>query len=311
MTAFDLLVLGDANPDLILTGDVDIRFGQEERVLEDAVLTVGGSGAITACAAARLGLQVAICGIIGDDAFGAFMREELAERGVDVRGLVRDPTTSTGVTVVLSKPDDRASLTSIGTIARLDAAGIDRALLGSARHVHVSQYFMQRSLRPGLAGLFDEAHAAGATTSIDPNGDPAERWDDGLRELLERTDVFLPNAVEALGIARESDTERAARSLARSGGTVVVKLGHDGALAVRGDEVQRAEAIPVAVRDATGAGDAFDAGFLAAHLAAEPLERSLRLAGACGALSTRAIGGVDALPTMEEALALLGSETLR
>jgi sugar/nucleoside kinase (ribokinase family) len=311
VTAFDLLVLGDANPDLILIGDVDVRFGQAEQVVEDAVLTVGGSGAITACAAARLGLGVAFCGVVGDDLFGAFMRDQLADRGVDVRGLVRDPTAPTGVTVVLSKPDDRASLTSVGTIARLDATAIDRALLRSSRHVHVSQYFMQHALRPALPDLFDDAHAAGATTSIDPNRDPADRWGGGLVEVLDRTDVFLPNAAEALAIAREPDVVSAARSLARSGGTVAVKLGADGALAVRGGEVHHGDASPVVPRDATGAGDAFDAGFLAGQLAGEPLERALALANACGALSTRGLGGVEALPTMEEALALLAPETLR
>jgi len=78
---FDLLVLGDANPDLVLTGDVEPRFGQTERLVDDARLTVGGSGAIAATGAARLGLRVAFCGVVGDDPFGDFLRDELGLTG--------------------------------------------------------------------------------------------------------------------------------------------------------------------------------------------------------------------------------------
>src|SRR5688500_20396582 len=74
----DLLVLGDANPDLVLSGgDVVPAFGQAERIVDEARLTVGGSGAIMACAAARLGLRVAIAGVVGDDLFGSYMLDEL------------------------------------------------------------------------------------------------------------------------------------------------------------------------------------------------------------------------------------------
>lgn len=301
----DLLVLGDVNPDLILAGDVVPRFGQAEQVLHEATLTVGGSGAITACAAARLGLRVAICGVIGEDLFGAFMRGELEERGVDTRGLRVDPAASTGITVVLSRTGDRSSLTLPGTIANLAGEDVDRDLLRSARHVHVSQYFMQTALQPSLPALFHEAHAAGATTSVDPNADPAGRWDAGLRALLPRVDVFLPNAAEATALAGTGEIKRAARALGAP--TVVVKDGARGALAVRGDEMVRSPALLVESVDATGAGDTFDAGFLVAHLEGRPLADALRFANACGALSTRARGGVAAAPTRADVETLLAA----
>jgi sugar/nucleoside kinase (ribokinase family) len=90
----------------------------------------------------------------------------------------------------------------------------------------------------------------------------------------------------------------------------VVKLGRDGSLAIRGGEVVRAGASRANARDATGAGDAFDAGFLSAHLAGKPLDHALAVANACGALSTRAVGGVLGQPTMAEVLSLLESESL-
>jgi sugar/nucleoside kinase (ribokinase family) len=300
------LVLGDANPDLVLRGDVEPAFGQAERLVDDALLTVGGSGAIMACGAARLGLRVAICGVVGDDAFGRFMREQLTARSVDTVGLhVRDDR-PTGVTVVLSRGQDRAILTYPGTIGALEPSMMDPLLLRDTRHLHVSSFFLQDALVPGLPSLFDLAREAGATTSVDPNWDPAERWDGGLFDVLARTDVFLPNAEEAMRIAGVDDVAEAARRLAEMTGTVVVKAGGEGALALHADaEPVFAPARRVDVVDTTGAGDSFDAGFLAASLEGRPLPEALAFASACGALSTRASGGVDAQPTRDEVDAFL------
>jgi sugar/nucleoside kinase (ribokinase family) len=78
---FDLLVAGEINPDLILSGDAVPRFGQAEQLLESASLTIGSSAAIFACGAARLGLRPAFIGVCGDDMFGRFMLDELGTRG--------------------------------------------------------------------------------------------------------------------------------------------------------------------------------------------------------------------------------------
>jgi sugar/nucleoside kinase (ribokinase family) len=301
----DLLVLGDTNPDLVLMGDVEPAFGQAERLVDEAQLTVGGSGAILACGAARLGLRVAFCGVVGDDLFGRFMRDELDGRGVDVRGLVVDESRRTGLTVVLARPHDRAILTYEGAIGELRVDRIDPELLAAARHVHVSSYYLQRALAPDLPALFEGVRGRNATTSLDPNWDPSERWGGGLRELLPHTDVFLPNATEATRIARVASVDEAATSLSALAGLVVVKAGHDGAVAARDGRFVRVPAPSVDAMDTTGAGDGFDAGFLASWLAGDDLERALAIANACGALSTRAVGGVTAQPTIDEALALV------
>jgi sugar/nucleoside kinase (ribokinase family) len=296
----DLLVLGDLNPDLVLRGEgVEPAFGQVERLVDAADLVIGGSGAIVACGAARLGLRTAIAGVVGDDLFGRFMLDALSAHGVEVGGVVVDPGLQTGLTVVLTREDDRAMLTFPGAIAALGADALDPDLVRSARHVHVASYFLQTGLAPGLRDLF---RLAGATTSIDPNWDPAEDWDAGLRELLPLTDVLLPNAEEAVRIAGRADPEEAALALSAEGPLVVVKLGAEGALAVRGEEVVRVAAPPgVEPVDTTGAGDSFDAGVLAGLLGGWPLERALALGCTCGALSTRAAGGTAAQPTLEEA----------
>ena len=299
----DLLVLGDANPDLVLRGgDVVPAFGQAERLVDEALLTVGGSGAIMACGAARLGLRVAFAGVVGDDLFGSYMREELAARGVDIGGMVTDPHRPTGLTVVLSTSEDRAILTSPGTIGDLRASMIDPVYLHAARHVHVSSYFLQTGLRPDLPDLLESARASDATTSLDPNWDPSGEWDGGLIDLLPAIDVLLPNEMEATSLGHSSDLDAAIATLRSRGPLVAVKAGARGALAAGPGELVQVDAVPVETVDTTGAGDSFDAGFVAAMIAGESLDRCLALANACGALSTRATGGVDAQPTMREAL---------
>jgi len=302
----DLLVLGDANPDLVLHGgDVVPAFGQAEHLVDDARLTIGGSGAILACGAAALGLRVAIAAVVGDDLFGRFVHEGLVEGGVDVSGIVVDTGTPTGVTVVLSGAADRAILTMPGTIASLSSDRIDPGLLDRARHVHVSSYFLQSALTPSLPDVFQRVRARGGTTSVDPNWDPSERWNGGLLDLLTLTDVFLPNAMEATRVAHTSDLDAAAASLAEHAGVVAIKNGDRGAIAVSDGVRHRVDPVRVQLVDSTGAGDSFDAGFLAAWLDGAPVERALAFANVCGALSTRAMGGTSAQATRDEAAASL------
>jgi sugar/nucleoside kinase (ribokinase family) len=170
--------------------------------------------------------------------------------------------------------------------------------------VHVASYFLQTSLAPGLPALFQRAQDAGATTSVDPNWDPHERWDSGLRELLAVTDLFLPNAEEAMRIGGAGDVREAALKLAADVPVTAVKLGAAGALAV--DQRRQIVEIPgvagVQPVDTVGAGDSFDAGVLTGILNGLTLEGAVSLGCACGALSTQAIGGTSAQPTLAEAL---------
>jgi sugar/nucleoside kinase (ribokinase family) len=302
---FDLVVLGDCNPDLVLTGDeIDPSFGQVERLVDDADLMIGGSGGILACGAARLGLRTAFVGMVGDDVFGNFMCNALAERGVDTSGIVVERSLRTGVTVILSRPGDRAILTFPGTMAALDAAHVKPELLEASRHVHVASYFLQTSLAPSLPTLFQRVRRGGVTTSVDPNWDPDERWDCGIRELLGSVDLFLPNAEEAIRIGGVQDVREAGLALAGHGPLTAVKLGAAGALAVdnSGQIVQVPGMAGLQPVDAVGAGDSFDAGLITGLLSGWTVERALSLGCACGALSTRAIGGTSAQPTLAEAL---------
>ncbi len=306
----DVLVLGDVNPDLVLAdAELDVVFGQAERLVGDAGLTIGGSGAIMACAAARLGLRTAIAGVVGDDLFGEFMVCSLQERGVDTSGVVVDGALRTGVTVVLARGEDRAILTYPGAIGAMSAERVDTGLLGRARHVHVASYFLQTGLAAGLPGLLAAARGTGASTSVDPNWDPSGGWNGGLRELLPHVDLLLPNAVEVCRIAGLEDPAAAAQELAGRGSLVAVKLGAGGAIAAEAEHGLISAPAPGGIEpvDTVGAGDTFDAGLLAGLAAGESVEDALALACACGTLSTRGAGGTDAQPTLEEARSLRDS----
>jgi sugar/nucleoside kinase (ribokinase family) len=163
------------------------------------------------------------------------------------------------------------------------------------RHLHAASFYLLPQLAVGLAGLFKEAKSAKATTSLDPNDDPADRWDRVVLDpVLRVTDFFLPNSAEARALTGHPSVTEAAGILARRGPLVVVKNGAEGALAHSGSKVTTAPALTVDTVDAVGAGDSFDAGYVAAVLNGCGRERALAVATACGSLSTRAAGGTDA-----------------
>lgn len=305
MHEFDILVIGEVNVDLVLTGNATPVFGQAETLVDDASLTIGGSGTIFACGAAQLGLRVTYCGLVGDDVFGRFMLESLHARGVDTSGIIVTPKLKTGLSVILSRPDDRAILTHLGAIDHLHAGQVDRNQLARARHVHITSYFLQHALQPGLVQVLADAHDLGATVSLDTNWDPDETWDHGVYDALAYTDVFLPNLQELQAISGIRDLDAALDQMAARVPTVAVKLGPDGALCRQGRMTARDPGFPVEVVDTTGAGDSFNAGFLCGYVNGWELADALALGCACGSLSTRAAGGTAAQPTLDEAMALI------
>lgn len=309
-----ILVAGDANLDLVLRGDVVPRFGQAEQLLDSADLVLGSSAGICASGLARLGADVALVARIGTDTFGDRTMALLAANGVDAAAVLRTPA-PTGVSVILSGPDDRAILTLTGAMTHLSVADVQASLLpaGAARpaaaHLHVAAYFLLPGLAAGLPGLLAEARSHGVTTSLDTNWDPAEAWK-GLADCLPHLDIFLPNATEAVAIARAlggdpDGAEEAARQLAACGPIVVVKDGPAGGFAVAGDQLVRAPGLVVGVVDTTGAGDSFDAGFLTAWLDRKDLPTAVRWGTAAGSLSTTGSGGTGGQATRAELEAAL------
>jgi sugar/nucleoside kinase (ribokinase family) len=301
------LVIGDCGIDLVLVGEhIAVEFGQVERLVDEARLTLGGSAAITAAGAARLEMRTVLASTVGDDLFGSFATSELKARGVDLRGLSVRQDHATGVTVVLSRGDDRAILTAVGSIPTLRPEDLADEWLSRARHVHVSSYFLLDELRAHLPGLFRRAHSESASTSLDTNWDPRETWDGDIAAVLEHTDYLLVNEAEVRALARARDLAVAIETLARSGTALVVKKGSLGAALCNQSRCVAAEAFPIDAVDTTGAGDSFASGFIAGVLHGYDGETSLKVGCACGALSTRAPGGIPAQPTWTEVCTLTG-----
>jgi sugar/nucleoside kinase (ribokinase family) len=311
---FDLVVVGDCNPDLVISGgDVIPEFGQHEKLVDTMSLLIGGSAAITAVAAARLGLRVALVAAIGADPAGDLMLSLLARDRVDTSAVLVRIDQPTGITTVLSAGTDRAILTALGAIGTLTAADVPVALLARARHLHVSSYFLlEDSLGPGLPGLLAAARAGGLTTSLDTNFDPAERWGGArLRAALAQTDVFLPNETEALAISGRAEPAQAAIELTGAASSVVIKLGERGALCLaRQHEPVLVTLPPVTPVDTTGAGDCFNAGVIAGLLSGHDLTAAVSIGCAVGAAATTALGGTGAYVDRSAAAELAGTAVI-
>jgi len=309
-----VITFGDMCVDLIVTGaDVVPRFGQVEKLVDDYTVEMGGSCCILACQAARLGLRVGILGRVGDDGFGRLVLRRLDECGVDTRHVIVDPTLKTGLGIALCRGSDRAILTYLGSLCAVEPDDVTDEFLASARHLHHGSFFLHTRLLPHMPDIFRRARELGLTTSLDTNWDPDERWNSTLADVLPLTDVFMPNEQEALYISGCASLEGAVTRLRAQGVPIVtVKRGADGARAYYGQESQRTAmsectVTPATGGDSIGAGDSFDAGFLAGWLRGLPVSRCLDIGCYCGRSVAGAIGGLQGQPTWETVSQLAGS----
>jgi sugar/nucleoside kinase (ribokinase family) len=262
--------------------------------------TLGGSSAIFAYNIARLGADTGFVGKVGKDHVGDFLLTTLASVGVDTSRVVRDGARPTGICVSMSFPNEYAMVSYPGIRESFALPEIDLQFVKTAHHLHLSSFYLQPGLRPGCAELFRSAKAAGLTTSLDPDHDPREQWNGGMQELLQYVDFFLPNETEALRISKTQDLTAAARVFNTFRQTTVIKRGSEGVSVIRDGQVTSAPAFKIQPLDTTGAGDSFDAGFIFQYLHRASLQECIAWGSACGALSTRALGGIDAFPTRYE-----------
>jgi len=295
MPRFDVTIAGELNLDLLLYGLPQTLPPEREVLADRMVLTLGSSSAILAHNLATLGGRVGLQSRIGADPLGQIALERLAQAGVDVSRVRRVAgSTQSGLTVILQHQASRNILTYPGTIAELQISDLDFDYLCDARHFHLSSFYLQTALRPKVPVLFQRLKRAGLTISLDTNDDPADEWQGGLRDALPYVDVMFPNAREACRIAGTSDLNAAVRQLAELVPLLVVKLGGEGAMALRGKERFDQPAVRVAAVDPVGAGDSFDAGFLYQYLRGADIPTCLAYGNLAGALSTTRPGGTEA-----------------
>lgn len=299
MPRFDVTIAGELNLDLILYGLPQDLPAERELLADNMMLTLGSSSAIVAHNLAALGSRVGFISRIGDDPLGQLALERLSAGGVDISKVRRlSGDAKTGLTVILQRSAERNILTYPGTIFDLRLEDLDLEYLSSSKHFHLSSFYLQRGLRPGVPALFRRLKAAGLTISLDTNDDPEDTWE-GLSEVLGMVDVFLPNAREIRKIARVEDLEAAVAQLAKMVPLLVVKLGREGALAQRRHERFNSPAVAVNTVDPVGAGDSFDAGFLARYVRGDDVATCLAYGNLAGALSTSKPGGTEAFRDRE------------
>ena len=288
MPPIDLLTVGEAFQDLIFVGLPHMPRRGEELRTAAFVSTIGGGAVITATAASRLGLQTAIVSALSAEAVRALRQDRV--RVVNVKR----PAEAHAVTVSLSTLQDRAFVTFNGVNDRLEARLLAHVARLRARHVHLA--FAPRNGARWVR-IVSGLRARGVTTSWDFGWNPPLGSAPGFTALVESSDFIFVNEAEAALYARSRRTDTTLAFWRRAARNTILKRGPKGSRWIVGDASDfSAPAPPVRVVDTTGAGDAFNGGFLTAWLNGRPPRECLRLGNFVGAQSTTAPGGVDALP---------------
>jgi sugar/nucleoside kinase (ribokinase family) len=297
MKPFDVTVVGEIYIDHVFSGFPSWPQPGEEVFTSNYVQEMGGGAANTACGLALLGRSVQLMGVIGQEDL-AWFRTRLQTFGVLTDNLLTTPD-RTGVTVSVSTREDRSFFTYIGANSRLASMLSAEHVPGQlehSRHVHFAL-----PLDPGLAvHLLPELRSAGCTTSLDVGYQPA--WLGAPESLLvsRAVDYVLPNEREAALMCHGNADDYLAFTEHNGFPRGVLKLGPRGAAMTIGGVHYSVSSPDINVVDTTGAGDAFNAGFIDALLDHAGPEDCLRRACLCGGLSTRVAGAVAGLPRRDQ-----------
>ena len=252
-----------------------------------------GTSFNTPAAANRIGMRVAYVATLGNDPWSRLIRDEFGAEGLATDFLEMEDRPLPAISVALNFDGDRGFVTHWGSgeayDAQLAARALDMVERIDARHLHA---YVDET--PELEAA---ARRRGMTVSVDAWGGPWWSSSRPLSETLAHADVLFANETEAAAMTGEADPRRALERAAEHCDCVVIKRGADGAIGLAGGQVRAVPADPAIIRDTTGAGDCFNAGFLAGWLGGLPLEESLALGVICG---SRAIGDyrwLSRLPT--------------
>jgi len=308
----ELLTIGRVSVDLYAE-----QFGVPLAAVQTFAKSVGGSPTNVAVAAARLGLCSAVVTAVGDDAFGAYVRDALVGFGVDTRFVGSHPTLRTPLAIAAMDPPDDPTLVFYREPAAPDEEiALDEPLLDAAREAGIfwvaGSCLAGRLTGPTARALL-AAHGRARHTVIDLDYRPAF-WlseADAAREI----GAAIGDATVAVGNRREcevavgtDDPDAAVDALlARGVELAVVKLGRDGVLVATRDERTRVDPVPVDVVCGLGAGDAFGGALCHALLGGEPPAVAVRFANAAGAIVASRLLCADAMPTRSEVEELLGA----
>jgi len=298
----------------ILVADVIARPVRElpqrgQLMLVDEMVThIGGCAANTGIGLARLGVRTGVVGKVGNDAFGDFVQKTLAENGVDTRAIVKDNQTRTSATMVMvDEGGERSFIHYMGANAELVFEDLDLDYILGARLLHVAGTFVMTKFDgEPTTRLLKLAKQRGLITSLDTVFDAQGRWMSLIEDALPYVDYFVPSLEEAKRITNRERPEEVAQVLIDHGvKCVALKMGEAGCYLRSGETSLRLPAFKVAVVDATGAGDAFAAGFLTGVSKGWDLEKTGRFANAVGACCVQAVGTTAGLKSFEETMRMI------
>ena len=275
-------------------------------LFDELEIHTGGCANNTAIALTRLGVSAGAMGKVGTDAFGDLILQGLVDNGVDAAGMQQDPGSSTSFTFVAVASDgERTFYHYIGANGELCEADLDWEVIKRAKILHIAgALVMPRFDGAPMANVLREAKAFGITTSLDTAYDATGRWMETLEPCLPYVDMFMPSIIEAQHLTGLSGYREIVQFLRRSYNihTIVIKMGENGSYASTPEAEYVAPAYPVNAVDATGAGDAYVAGFLAGTIMGWDLKATAELASATGAACVTAIGTTAGIQNLEETL---------
>ncbi|NEP15763.1 MAG: ribokinase [Leptolyngbya sp. SIO4C1] len=291
-----ILVLGSLNMDLV--GRVE-RLPQPGETLlgETFEMVPGGKGANQAVAAARLGSPVQMIGRVGSDAFGQTLLDSLQRDRVVIEGVTLDSETASGVALIAIAATGENQIIVLPGANRCVGEPELQRLSGQLPQAQVLllQFEVPQPVVEQAAAL---AHQAGVQVIVDPA--PARQ--PASPNFFQQIDILTPNQVEAtqlcgFEVCDRRSAAKAAKHLRQLGAaTVIVKLGHQGAVVESADARFEQPAFPVAAVDTVAAGDAFNGGLAAALVEGQTLPQAVRFASAVAALCVSQPGAQSAMP---------------
>lgn len=286
-----LLIIGDANIDIIINGLKNMPEMGQEIFVDNIFVRAGGGAANTAAGLAKLGCNPTLYSAVGNDQHGKFIERTLKSAGVELSLLRVHETLPTGISVSISDGSDRMFISSMGANPEIEPTSIDEKTLSQFSHIHLSAWNPKLSLKQ-YKETAKRARQLGCTVSLDI-GWTDESWNhDELFDLLKETDIFFPNLSEARCLCWPTATEDQMGQylLSYVNDVVVITKGSDGAVAYHKKEKYSDKYVTKAI-DSVGAGDAFNAGFLSAYVHKLPIEVCLSYGCACGSAAVQKVGG--------------------